>query len=38
VAAQYLLRPLFAKNHYWTMDRGEKHIADLIRRRRSEQR
>jgi hypothetical protein len=33
-----LLRPLFAKNHYWTMDRGEEHIVELVRRRRGKHR
>jgi hypothetical protein len=29
-----LLRPLFAKNHYWAMDRGQEGILRLIEQRR----
>jgi hypothetical protein len=30
-----LLRPIFAKNHYWAMDRGQEGILRLIERRRA---
>ncbi|MGB2952012.1 MAG: SRPBCC family protein [Gaiellaceae bacterium] len=32
-----VLRPLFAKNHYWAMDRGRRSVAEEVQRRRSEQ-
>jgi polyketide cyclase/dehydrase/lipid transport protein len=31
-----LLRPLFRKNHFWTMDRGQEQIGLEVRRRREE--
>jgi hypothetical protein len=30
-----VLRPIFAKNHYWAMDRGQEGILRLIERRRA---
>jgi hypothetical protein len=30
-----VLRPIFAKNHYWAMDRGQEGIRELIERRRA---
>jgi uncharacterized protein YndB with AHSA1/START domain len=33
-----ILRPLFAKNHYWAMDRGQEGILRLIEQRRADER